>query len=332
MPFAAGCLLKRATLIVSMCVALPSLLLAPAAAAPDAELPPLTIIVPYPPGGSTDSSARIMQKAIAPLLDRIVVVENKPGANGNIGAAYVAGSPAGSDRILLATQPIITLSPHLYDNLPFDALKDLKPIVNASSSVVAVAVHPSLPVTNMAELIAYAKENNGKLNYGTSGAGSGQHVFMELLTGEAGVDMTHVPYRGAGPMATDLVAGHIQVGISTLSSFKPFMDAGTARILAITEPQRFEGEPDIPTVSETFPGKTLVPWLGYFGPANMPDQTVHAIGAAMLQALQTDEVRNALFPLGLVPIGDGPEDFKRSVESEYQRYGKVIRDHGITLN
>lgn len=305
------------------------LLASPAQAADD---DPLTLVIPYPPGGSTDTSARIIQKAISPLLDRPVIVENRPGAAGNIGAAYVASMPADADAILLATQPILTLNPHLYDNLSFDPLTDLTPILNAYSGVVALAANPSVPATNVAELLEYARANPGELNYGTSGAGSGQHVMMVLIGANEGVDMVHVPYRGAGPMINDLVAGHIELGVSTVAALKPFMDAESLNILATTEAERFEGTPDIPTVAETLPGVTLSPWMGYFGPPGMPEEKVEKIAAAISQALEQEDVRDALYQLGLQTINDDAATFAASIQAEYDEFGEVIRSNNVTLN
>lgn len=297
-----------------------------------AEDDPLTIVVPYPPGGSTDNSARIVQKAISPLLDRPVIVENRPGAAGNIGAAHVASLPADADSILLATQPIVTLNPHLYSNLAFDALEDLTPIINGYSGVVAIAAHPSVPADNIAELLDYARENPGELNYGTSGAGSGQHIMMVLLGEKEDVEMVHVPYRGGGPMVNDLVAGHIQLGVGTVAALKSFMDNGTVKILATTGAERFDGTPEIPALNETVPGLTLTPWMGYFGPPNMPADKVAKIGQAISQALEQKDVIQPLYNMGLEITNEDAATFAADIREEYQTYGEVIRNNNISLD
>lgn len=293
---------------------------------------PITIVVPYPPGASTDQTARLVAQRWAADSGHSIVVENKGGANGNIGAATVAKAPPDGYRILLATQPIVTINPFIYKDMGFDPVKDLTPLTAAVNGVVAIAVHPSLPVNNLAELIAYAKKQPGGLQYGTAGAGTPQHIGGLLLAQRAGIPATHVPYKGGGPMVTDLLAGHVKVGIVTLSAIKAHADAKRLKVLAIGETKRFPGAPDIPTVAETLPGFELTTWLGFFGPGGLPKDRVEYLSQALIKALNADDVKAKLTELALPLRAEGPEDLAKLVASDREQYGKIIREHRITTD
>jgi len=292
----------------------------------------VTMVVPYPPGASTDQTGRLTAQRLGTNTGATVVVENRGGANGNIGAQHVARSPGDSLRILLATQPIVAINPFLYKDIGFDPLKDLTPLTAAVNGVVAIMVHPSLPVRSVAELIAYGKAHPGVLNYGTAGTGTPQHIGGLLFAQRAGVDLTHVPYKGGGPMVTDLVAGHIKLGIVTLSTVKSFVADGRLKVLAIGEKTRFSGAPDIPVIAETLPGFELTTWLGYFGPPAMPADQVRVVSQALMQALNSDDVKAKLIDAGLPPRAEGPEALARLVRSDSEIYGRIIREHRITTD
>lgn len=292
----------------------------------------LTIVVPYPPGASTDATARMVAAKMGEGFGQPVIVENRAGAGGAVGATYVAKSPADGYRVLLATQPILTINPHLQKNTGFDPMAELVPVSGAINAVVALCVHSSVPAKSLAELIAYAKQNPGKVTFGTAGTGSPQHVGGIMLAQRAGVDMVHVPYKGGGPMVTDLLAGHINVGIATLSVFKKLIGDSRVRVIAVGEAKRYAGTPDIPTIAETLPGFELNTWLGFFGPAGMPAPVRAAVSEAIVKALGSDEVSGKLANLALLVQPGGPDALGKVVRTDHETYGRIIRDYRITSN
>jgi tripartite-type tricarboxylate transporter receptor subunit TctC len=293
---------------------------------------PVTMVVPYPPGASTDLVARLVQQRMQGDIHENVIVENRAGANGNVGAAYVAKSPPDGYRILLATQPILTINPYIYKNTGFDANRELAPLTCAVNAVVCIAVHPSLPVNSIKELIAYAKEHPGQLNYGSAGTGSPQHIGGLLFAQRAGFQWTHVPYRGGGPMVSDLLAGNVKVGIVTLSTVKGYMADGRLKILAIGEATRFPGTPQIPTIAETLPGFELSTWLGFFGPAGMSNDVTQFLSKHLEQALDDPAVKTKLAESALPVHAEGPAALAQRVASDQATYQRVIREHNITAD
>lgn len=291
---------------------------------------PITMVVPYPPGASSDMLARLVQARMSAATGRTVIVENKGGAGGNIGAAYVAKSPADGYRILLATQPIVTINPFLYKNPGFDANKDLAPLTSGVNAVVSLVVHPSLPVNSVAELIEYGKKHPDELNYGTAGNGTPQHIGGLLFAERAGITMTHIPYRGGGPMVTDLLAGQIKVGIVTLSTVKQYIADKRLKVIAIGEKTRFSGTPDIPTIAETLPGFELTTWLGFLGPAGMPPNAVDYLVTQLTNALKSDEVKTPLLNAALLVNPEGPAALERVIKADQDTYSKIIKQYKIT--
>jgi tripartite-type tricarboxylate transporter receptor subunit TctC len=258
------------------------------------------------------------------------VIETRAGAGGTIGAAYVAKSPPDGYRILMATQPIITINPHLQKDMGFDPLKDLTPLTNGVNAVVCIAVSSSVPAQNLAELIAWGRKNPGALTFGTAGAGSPQHVGGMLLAQRAQMEMTHVPYKGGGPMLTDLMAGHIKAGVATMSVFRPFINDRRIKVLAIGEKARFPGAPDIPTIAETVPNFELSTWLGFYGPGGLPADITRTLSMELIKALKADDVRGKLADAGLLVAADGPEALGALGRSEHELYGRIIRDNRIS--
>lgn len=293
---------------------------------------PLTLVVPYPPGAATELVARSIQPRLTAGLGQPVVIENRAGAGGTIGAAYVAKSPPDGYRFLMATQPIVTISPHLQKDMGFDPLKDLTPLTNAVNATVAIAVSSSLPVQNLAELVAHAKRNPGALAFGTAGAGSPQHVGGVLLGQRAQIDWSHVPYKGGGPMLTDLLAGHIKVGIATLSVFRPFAADKRLKILAVGDRTRFAGMPEVPTIAETLPEFALSTWLGFYGPGGLPPEIARTLAGELARALRADEVRGKLADAAMTVAADGPEALAALGRAEHELYGRIIRDARITAD
>ena len=293
---------------------------------------PVAIVVPYPPGAATDLIARLVQPKLQAAFNQPVIIENRPGANGSVGAALVAKSRGDGYRILLATQPIVAINPHLQKDMGFDPFKDLAPLTSAVAGVMGIAINTLLPINNLAELFAYAKKNPGKLTYGSPGAGSPQHIGGLLLGQRAQIDWTHIPYKGGGPMVSDLLAGHITVGIGTLSVFTPLMSDRRLRLIAVGEKARFAGAPDIPTISETLPGFELTTWLAFYAPSGLPEDVSKLLADELVKALHADDVRRKLQESGLLVNASGPEPLARTGRADYELYGRVIRDEHITDN
>jgi tripartite-type tricarboxylate transporter receptor subunit TctC len=293
---------------------------------------PITIVVPFPPGAATDQIARWVQPKLASALGVPVVIENKGGANGNIAGVYVAKSPPDGYRLLLGTQPILAINPHLYKDMGFDPLKDLTPITNGVTGVYGLAVNSALPVRTVAELIAYAKANPGALNYGTTGPGSPQHMAGILLSQRADITMTMVPYKGVGPMVLDLLAGNINVGVPTISALSQHLATGKVRLLAVSGTSRFPSLPDVPTIAETIPGFDVPVWFGFLGPGGLPPEIVARLALEIGNALRAPDVSAKLLEAGLPIVAAGPASFSSQIRADYETYGKLIRDNRITAD
>lgn len=290
---------------------------------------PLTLVVPYPPGGTTDQVARMLIDGISAGLGQPVVIDNRGGSGGNIGTAHVAKSSPDGSIILLATNAVMTMNPFMFKSINFDPIKDFTPITSVTQGVIGIAVSADLPILSVKDLIEYAQKNPGKVTFGTAGTGSPHHVVGELLNQRGGVKMVHVPYRGGGPMMSDLVGGHINVGIIGLAAILPQLDSKKIRLIAIAEKDRFVGSPDTPTVAETYPGFEVSAWYGFFGPAGMPPATVARLNAEIGKVLNNPEIRKKLDGLALPPSPGTPEQLAHVVKSDLDRWGKLFSDIGL---
>lgn len=291
---------------------------------------PITIVVPYAPGGAPDTIARMLATSLTASLGQPVIVDNKSGAAGNIGAAFVAKAPPDGHTILFATQPIVTINPHLFKNMGFDPAKDLTPITAAVNVVMALSVNPSVPANNLTELMAYLRQNPGT-SYGTSGIGSPMHLAGLRLATAAHADMTHVAYRGGALVLGDLIGNNIKLGFVDFASSKPFADSGKLRIIAIGEPSRFDGAAQIPTMSESVPGLGLTSWFGFFGPGGMPAALVERWNTELRKALLSPELKDKLHGMGIIVRPDGPSELARIVRSETESFGREVRENKITV-
>jgi tripartite-type tricarboxylate transporter receptor subunit TctC len=293
---------------------------------------PIRFVVSFPPGGSSDLVARAMAPRMAGRLGQQVLVENRPGAGGNIGVDAVAKSAPDGHAIGIAAAGALTINPHLYPSMPFDPLKDLAPVSMLAVIPIVIASSPA-GAGSVRELIAAAKAQPGKLSFGTTGSGSAMHLAGELLKQMTGIDMVHVPYKGSGPAAADLAGGQIPLAIVDLTSALPHIRAGRVKAVAVTGPARTVTAPDIPTVAESgVPGFDAVGWFGVVAPAGTPAPVVARLNAEIVDALKVPEIRQHLLAGGAEPATSTPEEFGRFIRSESEKWAKVVKAAGVKLN
>lgn len=322
----------NATRILAGAFAALALLTAAPVGAQDFPSKTIEIVVPYPPGGSTDVVARKLQQKLSEMWGKPVMVDNRAGGNGNIGTAYVARSPADGHRLLMSTSALLTVNPHVHTNPGFDAFKDFAPVSLVSNGALAVGVNPSLGINTLADLVAYVKRNPKKVFYATPSSGTPQHLVGELLNQVAGLDMTPVHYKGIAPALNDVLAGNVPLVFSTYAALKPQADAGRIKVLAVAEPKRMEMAPSVPTMSETFPGFEMTTWFGIFAPAGTPPAVVNKLSQAIAAIIAQPDVNQLLNSLALPPMGSGPQEMGRVLRMDFDRLGKVVRDNKITAD
>lgn len=301
-----------------------------AAAAQDFPSRAVTIVVPYAAGAAPDQIARMLAPKIAASFGQTVVVENKPGASGNIGGAFVAKAAPDGHTILLGTQPMVSINPHLFKSMGYDPLRELTPITAAVNVILALSVNPSVPANNLAEFIEYVKKHPGT-PYGTSGNGTPMHLAGVRLNREAGIELNHVPYRGGALVLNDLLAGTIKAGIVDFASSKPFADSGKLKMLAIGEKQRFSAAPQVPTMGETVPGFELTSWFGFFGPAKLPKAVTQRWSDELRQALESPEIKAKLYGMGIITRPEGPDALQSLIQTEYRSFGRIVEENGIKV-
>ena len=290
---------------------------------------PVSIVVGYPPGATSDLLARTVGDPLATVLGQPVVIDNRPGAGGNVGAAYVARAPGDGYTLMVGTDAMMTSNVYLYKNTPFDPAKDFAPITNAGVNIICLAVNAELSIHSVAELIDYARTHPGKLSFGTPGTASPHHLTGELLRQKAGIDIQHVPYKGGGPAVNDLLGGHIGLAFLSLSSALPQVSTGKIRILAVVEKSRYAGLPDVPTIAETVPGVEMSSWLGFFAPAATPQPIVTRLHDEMVRILKTAAVRDKLGNLGFSVTGSSSAELADDVRSGLALRGQLMKSAGI---
>ena len=293
---------------------------------------PITIIVPIPPGGAPDIAARVIAQKLSENVGQPVVVENRVGANGNIANELVArAAPDGYTLGLLADSQI-TINPHLYKKMPIDTLKDLTPVTPVAVNQFVLTVNPSLPVKTFAEFIAYAKKADPPLAYASGGNGSQHHLTMEMLKQRAGIQLLHVPYKGGAPAAAATVAGETSA-VWSGSSNAPQIKAGRLRPLAVSGPHRSPQYPDLPTLGEFYPGLENSIWLGLFGPAGIPEETLARLRAELKRVLESPDVKQRLNAAGgLDPYIASPEEFAALIKRDYAKFAKLVKDINLKVD
>jgi tripartite-type tricarboxylate transporter receptor subunit TctC len=291
---------------------------------------PITLVVPFAPGGSTDILARIVSEHLQRSLGQPVVVENRSGASGNIGTAAVARSAADGYTLLFNTMSVHTMNHALFSAMPFDGVGDFSPISLLAYVLNTMVVHPSIPATSVRELIDYAKANPGKIAYASAGAGSTNHLCGALFEKTAQVAMVHVPYRGGAPAIADTVAGQTQLMFTAGTQSLEHVKAGKLRLLAVTEGKRSALLPDVPTVMETLPGFEMAVWYGAYGPAGMPKEIVARLNAEIGRILLLPEVKKRMENIAVETARSPPEELAALTRADAEKWGGIIRQLGIT--
>jgi len=290
---------------------------------------PIRMIVPYAAGGTTDVLARIMADKLTQALGQTVLVEIKPGAGGTVGAEAAAKSAPDGYTIVMGAPGSHSTATSLYAKLPYDPVKDFAPIIHVANVPNSIVVNPSVPVKSVAELIAYAKVHPGELTYGSAGTGATTHLTGELFALQAGVKLTHIPYKGSGQAMIDLLGGQIQMMFENLPGAANQIRTGKIRGLAVTSLKRSPAFPDLPAVSETLPGFEVVAWFGLFAPAGTPGAIIARLNAECDKALHLPEVREKIAAAGSDPIGGTPEDMARFLAADIAKWVRVTREAGI---
>jgi len=290
---------------------------------------PIRFVVPYPAGGPLDTVARLLGQKVSESTKQPVIVDNKPGAGGNIGADAVAKAPADGYTILMGAVATHAINPTLYASIPYDPIKDFAPVTQVASTPNVLVVNPSVPAANVREFIAYVKANPGKLNFGSGSTGSAGHLAGELFKTMAEVDMIHVPYKGAAPAMSDLIGGQIQLMFDNLASSLAQVRAGKVRALAVTTAKRSGLAPDLPTIAESgLPGFDINTWFGIFVPSGTPREIVDRLHAEFVKALAAPDIREKMLNLGAEPVGSRPEEFAAYIRAESDKYARVIKASG----
>ncbi|GAB2821693.1 tripartite tricarboxylate transporter substrate binding protein [Comamonas piscis] len=293
---------------------------------------PITLVVPFPPGGPTDMVARVLAQQVGQQLGQTVIVDNRPGANGNIGNALVAKAAADGYTVLYNTSSI-ALSPSLYKKLSYDVAKDLRPVALTAVVPLGLVVNPKVPANTVQEFVKYAQENKGKLSYGSAGNGNVTHLAAFQVVQHYRIDAAHVPYKGSAPADVDLVAGQIEFMTDTINSVAPFIKDGKLKLLAVSTAKRIENFPDAPTLAESgMTGFEAGAWQGVMVPAKTPDAVVRRLNAELLKALKDPGVLEKLRLQGTEPLGSTPQAYGDYIQSEIKRWAGVVKSTGVSLD
>lgn len=293
---------------------------------------PITLVVPQAAGGANDAIARVVGQKLGEVLGTSVIVDNRPGAGGNIGTAYVAKARPDGYTLMLTADSSYVINPSLYKSTGFDPLKDFEPISTVANAGYVLVANPSFPAKNVAELVALAKQQPGKILIGSAGNGTLNHLFGEMLSKAAGIEMVHVPYKGAAAAVTDLIGGQVQVSVQSLPSSIAHIRSGKIKVLGVVNDKRVAALPDVPTVGETIKGLGYTPWYGLFAPTGTPKAVIAQLQAALPKVLDAPEVREKLAGVGCEPTRMPGEQFAAFIRTELPRWSKVVKDSGATID
>jgi tripartite-type tricarboxylate transporter receptor subunit TctC len=291
----------------------------------------VTIVVPFAAGGSADLIARILQQHLQAKTGVPIVVENKSGAGGSIGAGFVAKAPADGYTLLLGTVSTNAINAFLYSRLSFDVDRDFQAVSLLVRFPNLLIVNPRVPVKTVPELIAYLKAHSGQLNYGSSGLGTSSHLSVVMFELATGTKMTHVPFRSTAEEVNSMIGGQLDLAIDSMTTIWPFAQAGSVRPLAVSTPQRAASAPDLPTIGETLPGYEATAWQGLFAPAGTPRAIIDAIAAEVNQVWKSPDVSKALQAVGAEPVTTTPDDFTQYTKTERAKWGEVVKAAGVKI-
>jgi tripartite-type tricarboxylate transporter receptor subunit TctC len=293
---------------------------------------PVTVIVPQAAGGANDAIARVIAQKLTEQLGQSFIVENRTGAGGNVGTAAAARAKADGYTLMLTADSAMVINPALYKSTGFDPLKDFEPVGTVATAGYVLVANPAFPAKNTAELIALAKQRPGKINIGSAGNGTLNHLIGEMLGKATGIDLVHVPYKGSAAAVTDLVAGQVEVSVQSLPSSIAFIRSGKVKVLGVVNPNRLPALPDSPTISETVKGFGTTPWYGVFAPAGTPKHIVTQLNAAIAKALESKDALERLAGVGCEPYKSTPEQFAQLVRDDLPRWAKIVKDSGATID
>jgi tripartite-type tricarboxylate transporter receptor subunit TctC len=299
-----------------------------------AEYParPIRLLVPNPPGGATDTVARLFAPKLGEALGQPVIVENRPGSNGNVAMETVAKSAPDGHTLLLGADAQIVIGPHLYAKMPLDTLKDLLPVASLVNTQMLLAVHPALPVKTLQDFVTFARRANPPLAYASIGNGSQHHLVMEMLKARAGIDMVHVPFKGGGPATMAVLSGEVPVMFGG-NSVTGQVRAGKLRALAVAGTQRSPSFPDLPRLAELYPGLEVTPWLGLFAPSAVPPAVMARLRETTSALLADQGMRESIRRVGgLEPYASTPDEFAGLLRAEYARYGEIVKAVGAKID
>jgi tripartite-type tricarboxylate transporter receptor subunit TctC len=293
---------------------------------------PIRMVVPYPPGGPTDITARVVAAEMSKTIGQNIVIDNRPGASGMIGSEMVTkATPDG--YTLLANASIHVINPSVYPDMRFDAIKDFAPITQLAQVPLVLVVPANSPIKSVKDLVEYAKANPGKVNFGSAGSASAQHLAGESFKIAAGIQMQHIPYKGSAPALTDLAGGQLQLMFDSMPSATPMINSGKLRAIAVTTTTRAKARPDLPTIAESgFPGFDISTWYAYWAPKGTPADVVEKLAASAAQALKNPEVIAKYEAMGAEPVGSTPAQFAAYVESEAKKWSEIVKKSGAKLD
>jgi len=292
---------------------------------------PVRIIVPFAPGGATDIVARLVAQKLNEAWGQTMVVDNRAGAGGNIGGELAARANPDGYTLFMTSGSIVTANQHMYAKMPFSPEKDLVAITNVASGPQAIVVNPSNPAKTLKDFIAMAKAKPKSMTFGSAGVGTQTHLAAENFVYTAGIDVTHVPYKGEGPAVTDLIGGQIHFVTPNLSAAIAHVNSGKLRALAVTSKERSQQLPNVPAVAETLPGFENLGWFGFMVPAGTPKSVIDKVHADTVKALRSPELVKRFSDIGMVPVGNSPQDFARDIKAESARWAKIIKERNLQV-
>ena len=293
---------------------------------------PVRIIVPFAPGGATDIVTRLLAQKLTEAWGHQILVDNRAGAGGNIGAELAAKAPPDGYTLFMTSGSIVTANQHMYKKLAWNPEKDLVAITNVASGPQIVAVHPSFPAKNIKDLIAIAKANPGAITFGSAGVATQTHLAAENFLFTAGINAVHIPYKGEGPAIVDLVAGQIIFVTPNLSAAIAFVQSGRLRALGVTSRQRAPQLKDVPAIAETLPGFENLGWFGLMAPAGTPRSVIDKVHGDTVKVLASSDIRKRFDDIGMAPVGNRPEEFGKAIKEESVRWARIIRERKLEVN